>query len=73
MHYQIYDDPGVIDMPDATDTLVEYYRCISSEHPDRDEYRQTLANQDKSVIRIRLTRWGPISTGGFPPELFQDD
>jgi hypothetical protein len=32
-----------------------------------------MADQGKSVIRVRLTRWGPISTGGFPPELFEDD
>ncbi|MFK8023541.1 MAG: PPOX class F420-dependent oxidoreductase [Ilumatobacter sp.] len=63
----------VIDMPDAADALVEYYRCISGEHPDWDEYRQAMADQGKSVIRIRPTRWGPISTGGFPPELFEDD
>ncbi|MEM9564548.1 MAG: PPOX class F420-dependent oxidoreductase [Actinomycetota bacterium] len=70
---QIDGDAEVIDMPEATDTLVEYYRCISGEHPDWDEYRQAMADQDKSVIRIRPTRWGPISTGGFPPELFEDD
>jgi len=70
---QIDGDAEVIDMPDATDTLVEYYRCISGEHPDWDEYRQAMADQGKSVIRIRPTRWGPISTGGFPPELFEDD
>ncbi|MFN3256457.1 MAG: PPOX class F420-dependent oxidoreductase [Ilumatobacter sp.] len=70
---QIDGDAEVIDMPDATDILVEYYRCISGEHPDWDEYRQAMADQNKSVIRVRPTRWGPISTGGFPPELFEDD
>ncbi|MFN3217697.1 MAG: PPOX class F420-dependent oxidoreductase [Acidimicrobiales bacterium] len=70
---QIDGDAEVIDMPDAAGVLVEYYRCISGEHPDWDEYRQAMADQDKSIIRIRPTRWGPISTGGFPPELFEDD
>ena len=70
---QIDGDAEVIDMPDAGDALVEYYRCISGEHPDWDEYRQAMADQGKSVIHIRPTRWGPISTGGFPPELFEDD
>lgn len=61
----------VHDMPEAADGLVEYYRCISGEHPDWDEYRQAMAVQGKSVILIEPTRWGPISKGGFPPSLFE--
>ena len=61
----------VHDMPEAADGLVEYYRCISGEHPDWDEYRQAMADQGKSVIMIEPTRWGPISKGGFPPSLFE--
>src|SRR6056297_970265 len=37
---QIDGDAVVVDMPDAADALVEYYRCISGEHPDWDEYRR---------------------------------
>jgi PPOX class probable F420-dependent enzyme len=57
----------VLDMPDALDALVEYYRCIAGEHPDWDEYRAAMARQDKSLIRVTIDRWGPIATGGFPP------
>ena len=46
---QIDGDVEVIEMPDAADALVEYYRCISGEHPDWDEYRQAMADQDMSV------------------------
>jgi len=70
---QIDGEAEVLDMPDAADALVDYYRCISGEHPDWDEYRQAMAEQDKSVIVVTSTRWGPINTGGFPPELFEDD
>ncbi|HET7350863.1 MAG TPA: PPOX class F420-dependent oxidoreductase [Marmoricola sp.] len=59
----------VIDQPDAVEPLVEYYRCISGEHPDWDEYRQAMRDQGKSLIRVTIERWGPIATGGFPPEL----
>ncbi|WP_280424054.1 PPOX class F420-dependent oxidoreductase [Nocardia carnea] len=58
----------VIDMPAALDGLVDYYRGISGEHPDWDEYRAAMARQNKSLIRITIERWGPIATGGFPPE-----
>ncbi len=69
---QIDGDATVDDMPEAVDGLVEYYRCISGEHPDWGEYRQAMADQGKSIIRMTPTRWGPVSTGGFPPELFAD-
>ncbi|MEM7272770.1 MAG: PPOX class F420-dependent oxidoreductase [Actinomycetota bacterium] len=69
---QIDGEAEVLDMPEAVDGLVEYYRAISGEHPDWDEYRQAMADQGKSVLRIRPTRWSPISKGGFPPELFED-
>ncbi|HEY1624827.1 MAG TPA: PPOX class F420-dependent oxidoreductase [Streptosporangiaceae bacterium] len=57
----------VLDMPDALDGLVEYYRCIAGEHPDWDEYRAAMVRQDKSLIRVTIDRWSPIATGGFPP------
>jgi hypothetical protein len=37
---QIDGEGEVIDMPEAADPLVEYYRAISGEHPDWDEYRR---------------------------------
>ncbi len=69
---QIDGEAIVLDMPAAADGLVEYYRSISGEHPDWDEYRQAMADQGKSVILIEPTRWGPVSKGGFPPSLFED-
>jgi len=62
----------VFDMPEAADGLVEYFRCISGEHPDWDEYRRAMTEQNKSVLLIDITRWSPASRGGFPPELFED-
>jgi len=59
----------VLDMPEAADALVDYFRCISGEHPDWDEYRQAMREQGKSLLRITPTRWGPVATGGFPARL----
>ena len=59
----------VLDMPEAADALVDYFRCISGEHPDWDEYRQAMLDQGKSLLRITPTRWGPVATGGFPARL----
>ncbi|MCW2813857.1 MAG: family F420-dependent class oxidoreductase [Nocardioides sp.] len=62
----------VIDMPEAREPLVDYFRSISGEHPDWDEYRDAMEKQGKSLIRVTIERWGPIATGGFPPELADD-
>lgn len=59
----------VLDVPDSVEPLVDYYRAISGEHPDWQEYRQAMLDQGKSLIRISPTRWGPIATGGFPARL----
>jgi PPOX class probable F420-dependent enzyme len=66
---QVDGDAEVLHMPEALDGLVEYFRCISGEHPDWEEYRRAMRIQDKSLIRITPTRWGPIATGGFPADV----
>jgi PPOX class probable F420-dependent enzyme len=59
----------VLDLPEALEPLVEYYRCIAGEHPDWDEYRAAMREQGKSLLRVTIERWGPVATGGFPARL----
>ncbi|WP_181768935.1 PPOX class F420-dependent oxidoreductase [Streptomyces albidus (ex Kaewkla and Franco 2022)] len=66
---QVDGDAEVIDSPDSVEPLVEYFRNISGEHPDWDEYRAAMLKQGKSLIRVTPRHWGPIATGGFPPRL----
>jgi PPOX class probable F420-dependent enzyme len=66
---QVDGTAEVLDLPAALEPLVEYFRCVSGEHPDWDEYRQAMRDQGKSLIRIAPTRWGPVATGGFPARL----
>jgi PPOX class probable F420-dependent enzyme len=66
---QVDGEAEVLHMPEAADGLVDYFRCISGEHPDWQEYREAMAIQDKSLLRIRPTRWSLIATGGFPPDV----
>jgi len=69
-YVQVDGTAEVLDMPsqEAEDALVEYFRCISGEHPDWDDYRRAMRRQGKSLIRITPESWGPIATGGFPPD-----
>jgi PPOX class probable F420-dependent enzyme len=68
-YVQVDGSAEVLDMPDALDALVEYFRCIAGEHSDWDEYRAAMQLQDKSLIRITIERWSPVATGGFPPDV----
>lgn len=68
---QIDGTAEVLDVPEALDAFVEYFRNISGEHSDWDEYRQAMVDQGKSLIRVTPTRWGPVATGGFPARLAQ--
>ncbi len=63
----------VLDMPEALDGLIEYFRVISGEHPDWEEYRQAMAHQGKCLIRLTIDQWGPISKGGFPARLAEEE
>jgi PPOX class probable F420-dependent enzyme len=68
-YVQVDGTAEVLDLPAALEPLVEYFRVISGEHPDWDEYREAMAKQGKCLIRVTVERWGPVATGGFPPEL----
>lgn len=66
---QVDGTAEVLDLPDALEEFVDYYRSISGEHPDWAEYREAMLAQGKSLIRVVIDRWGPIATGGFPSRL----
>ena len=66
---QFDGEAEVLDLPEALEPLVDYFRAISGEHPDWDEYRQAMREQGKSLLRVTPRRWGPIATGGFPARL----
>ena len=66
---QVDGTAEVLDLPEALEPFVDYYRSIAGEHPDWDEYRAAMLRQGKSLLRVTIDRWGPVATGGFPPEL----
>ena len=66
---QVYGSAEVLGGQQAVEPLVDYFRVIAGEHPDWDEYRQAMIDQDKVLLRVKIQSWGPISRGGFPPHL----
>ncbi|HEY7226417.1 MAG TPA: PPOX class F420-dependent oxidoreductase [Micromonosporaceae bacterium] len=53
----------VIHLPEAMDHLVDYYRGISGEHPDWDDYRAAMVRDRRVIVRVGITRAGPDHHG----------
>jgi PPOX class probable F420-dependent enzyme len=53
----------IIHLPDALDLLVDYYRRISGEHPDWDDYRSAMLQDRRVIIRLTVQRVGPDVSG----------
>ena len=60
---QVEGNAEVISLPDAMDLLVEYYRGVSGEHPDWDDYRAAMIRDRRVIARITITRAGPDVSG----------
>ncbi|WP_420611890.1 TIGR03618 family F420-dependent PPOX class oxidoreductase [Candidatus Spongiisocius sp.] len=60
---QIDGDAEVVLLPEAMEPLVEYYRQLSGEHPDWDEYRAAMREEGRVLIRIMPRRAGPTRFG----------
>ena len=53
----------IVHLPEAMDLLVDYYRRISGEHPDWDDYREAMRRERRVLVRITITRAGPDASG----------
>jgi PPOX class probable F420-dependent enzyme len=53
----------VVPLPEAMEPLVTYYRSISGEHPDWDDYRAAMVRDKRVLVRFRIERAGP-NVGG---------
>jgi PPOX class probable F420-dependent enzyme len=60
---QVEGNTEVISLPDAMDLLVEYYRRVSGEHPDWDDYRAAMIRDRRVIVRMTITRAGPDVSG----------
>ncbi|WP_155354744.1 PPOX class F420-dependent oxidoreductase [Acrocarpospora macrocephala] len=60
---QVEGTADVLSLPDAMEPLVAYYRDISGEHPDWDDYRAAMEQDRRVLIRVRITKAGPDFQG----------
>jgi PPOX class probable F420-dependent enzyme len=56
-------EADVVSLPEAMEPLVEYYRGISGEADDWDEYRAGMERERRVIVRITPTKAGPDRQG----------
>ena len=60
---QIDGTAALVPLPGAMDGLIDYYRRISGEHPDWDDYRRAMVDQRRVLIRVTIDKVGPSHAG----------
>jgi PPOX class probable F420-dependent enzyme len=56
---QIEGTAQLVSLPEAMEGLVDYYRRISGEHPDWDEYRRAMQRDRRVLVRVSVDAAGP--------------
>lgn len=60
---QVEGEAEVVSLPEAMEPLVDYYRRVSGEHPDWDDYRAAMERERRVVVRFPIARVGPNVSG----------
>ncbi|MCO6006712.1 PPOX class F420-dependent oxidoreductase [Actinoallomurus purpureus] len=56
---QVDGEAEVVRLPQAMEPLIDYYRKISGEHPEWDDYRAAMERDRRVVVRVTIARAGP--------------
>jgi PPOX class probable F420-dependent enzyme len=56
---EVEGDVHIVSLPDAMDGLVQYYRAVSGEHPDWEEYREAMRAEGRVLLVLDVVRAGP--------------
>ncbi len=60
---QVEGPVDIVSLPEAMEPLVDYYRSISGEHPDWDDYRAAMERDQRVILRMTVERAGPNVSG----------
>jgi PPOX class probable F420-dependent enzyme len=60
---QVEGSAEIVELPEALELLVDYYRSVSGEHPDWAEYREAMVEQQRVLVRFAIERAGPNVSG----------
>ncbi|HEY3165600.1 MAG TPA: PPOX class F420-dependent oxidoreductase [Candidatus Binatia bacterium] len=68
---QIHGTAEIIDLPDAMDMLIYWYKQLRGEHKNWDEYRKQMVDQKRAIIRVKIDKVGPQSVNRIRPQRVQ--
>jgi PPOX class probable F420-dependent enzyme len=60
---QVGGSVRIVELPEAMEPLVDYYRRVSGEHPDWDDYRTAMERDQRVLLQIELMSAGPDREG----------
>jgi PPOX class probable F420-dependent enzyme len=60
---QVEGRADIVSLPAAMDGLVDYYRRLSGEHENWDDYRAAMRRERRVLLRVELVRAGPDRSG----------
>ncbi|HVE99169.1 MAG TPA: PPOX class F420-dependent oxidoreductase [Mycobacteriales bacterium] len=60
---QVEGPVEIVELPDAMDLLVDYFRRVSGEHPDWADYRAAMQAERRVLLRLTVERAGPQRAG----------
>jgi PPOX class probable F420-dependent enzyme len=60
---QVEGSAEIVELPEAMELLVAYYRAASGEHPDWDDYRAAMTRDQRVIVRFAIERAGPNVSG----------
>ena len=60
---QVDGTAEIVALPEAMEPLIDYYRTLSGDHPDWDEYREAMRKERRVLVRISVERAGPTKFG----------
>lgn len=60
---QVDGTAEIVSLPEAMDLLVDYYRRLSGEHENWDDYRSAMERDQRLIIRVTIEHAGPDQSG----------
>ena len=58
---QIHGAAEIIELPEAMDTQIFWYKQVRGEHKNWDDYRKQMQDEKRVIIRVNIEKVGPQS------------
>jgi hypothetical protein len=56
---QIHGRAEIIELPDAMEPLIDWYKQVRGEHKNWEEYKNQMVEEKRVIIRVTIEKVGP--------------